>query len=93
MILSFKDKETEAVYRGYQHPKFPPEIIRTAKRKLQMLDAASGLGDLKVPVSNCLEALKRNRAGQWSIRINRQWRICFIWINNNAHNVEIVDYH
>jgi len=93
MIKTFRDKETEAVYKGWQHPKFPSEIIRAAKKKLQMLDAACDLRDLKVPLSNSLEALKRDREGQWSIRINRQWRICFIWENNHAYEVEIVDYH
>lgn len=93
MIKTFRDKATEAVHSGYQHPKFPPEIIRTAKRKLQMLDAAADLRDLKVPLSNCLEALKRDRDGQWSIRINKQWRVCFVWADNNAFEVEIVDYH
>jgi proteic killer suppression protein len=93
MIKTFRDKETEAIHKGWQHPKFPPEIIRAAKKKLQMLDAACDLRDLKVPLSNCLEALKRDREGQWSIRINRQWRVCFIWEDNNAYEVEIVDYH
>jgi len=93
MIQSFRDKETEAVHKGYRHPKFPPDIIRTAKKKLQLLDAACSLRDLKAPPSNCLEALRRDRAGQWSIRINAQWRICFVWEGNNAHEVEIVDYH
>jgi len=93
MIKTFRGKETEAVYKGYQHPKFPPEILRTAKKKLQMLDAACDLRDLKVPPSNSLEALQRDRAGQWSIRINKQWRLCFVWEGNNAYAVEIVDYH
>jgi proteic killer suppression protein len=93
MIKTFRDKETEAVYKGWQHPKYPPEIIRAAKKKLQMLDAACDLRDLKVPLSNSLEALKRDREGQWSIRINRQWRVCLIWENNHAYEVEIVDYH
>jgi len=93
MIKTFRDKETEAVYKGWQHPKFPPEIIRAAKKKLQMLDAACDLRDLKVPLSNSLEALRHDREGQWSIRINRQWRVCFIWENNHAYEVEIVAYH
>jgi len=93
MIKSFRDKETEAVYKGYQHPKFPQESIRGAKKKLQMLDAACDLRDLKIPLSNSLEALKRDREGQWSIRINKQWRVCFVWADNNAYDVEIVDYH
>jgi proteic killer suppression protein len=93
MIKTFKDKETEAVYKGFQHPKFPPDIIRPAKKKLQILDAACDLRDLKAPPSNSLEALRRDREGQWSIKINRQWRLCFVWQNNNAFEVEIVDYH
>lgn len=93
MIKTFKDKATEAVYRGYQHPKFPPDILRTAKRKLQMLDAACDLRDLRIPPANSLEALKRDREGQWSIRVNRQWRLCFEWKDNNAYQVELVDYH
>ncbi len=93
MIKSFRDKETEAVYRGYQHPKFPPEIMKAAKKKLQMLDAACNLRDLKVPLSNNLEVLKWDREGQWSMRINKQWRACFVWTDNNAYDVEIVDYH
>ena len=93
MIKSFKNKETETVYQGWHHPAFPFEIMSVAKRKLQMLDAASDLRDLKIPVSNHLEALKGGRKGQWSIRINKQWRLCFIWQANNAYDVEIVDYH
>ena len=67
--------------------------MKAAKKKLQMLDAACDLRDLKVPLSNSLEALKRDREGQWSIRINAQWRMCFVWEGNNAYEVEIVDYH
>ncbi len=93
MIKTFRDKETEAVFKGYQHPKFPPEIIKAAKKKLQMLNAACDLRDLKSPPSNNLEPLKRDRQGQWSIRINKQWRVCFIWEGNNAYEAEIVDYH
>ncbi|MDR2891761.1 MAG: type II toxin-antitoxin system RelE/ParE family toxin [Deltaproteobacteria bacterium] len=93
MIKTFRDKETEAVFKGYQHPRYSPEILKAAKKKLQMLNAACDLRDLKSPPSNCLEALKRDREGQWSIRINKQWRVCFIWEGNNAYEVEIVDYH
>jgi len=93
MILSFRNKKTEAVYNGYRHPLFPPEILKAAKKKLQLLDAACDLRDLKSPPSNNLEALKHDRAGQWSIRINKQWRLCFVWEGNNAHDVEIADYH
>jgi proteic killer suppression protein len=93
MVKTFRDKATEAVFKGYRHPQFPPEIVKTAKKKLQILDAAGDLRDLKVPPSNSLEALKRGRAGQWSIRINKQWRICFVWKDNNAYEVEITDYH
>jgi proteic killer suppression protein len=93
MIKTFRDRATEAVYKGYRHPQFPSEIMKAAKKKLQMLDAACDLRDLKVPPSNNLEALKWDRGGQWSIRINKQWRICFVWEGNNAYEVEIVDYH
>lgn len=93
MIKTFKNKETEAIFQGYVHPNFPQDIIRTAKRKLQMIDAACTLMDLRVPPANRLEVLKGNRSTQHSIRINKQWRICFVWENNNAYDVEIIDYH
>ncbi len=93
MIRSFKDKETEIVFERNFSKKLPHDIHRVALRKLLMLHHAAQLMDLASPPANHLEALKGNRSGQYSIRINRQWRICFKWKNNNAYEVEIVDYH
>ena len=93
MIESFKDKEAAKLFRRERSKKLPQEIQNTAMRKLWMLDAAITLSDLKVPPNNQLEALKGDRKGQHSIRVNRQWRICFIWHEGHATNVEIVDYH
>ena len=93
MIVSFHDRITEAIYNGVASSRFPVEMQAVARRKLRMLNNARHLGDLKIPPSNHLERLKRDRDGQWSIRINKQWRICFIWDNGNAERVEICDYH
>jgi len=93
MIQSFACKETEKVYHREFSKKLPEQIQQVALRKLRMIDAAVNLTDLKVPPNNRLEALQKNRKGQHSIRINQQWRICFIWRGGNAHEVEIVDYH
>ncbi len=93
MIKSFADKLTAAVFSGEQVRKLPPEIQQTARRKLKLIDAATGLDALKVPPGNRLEALKGDRKGQWSIRVNDQWRICFRWQDDHAHDVEIADYH
>ena len=93
MIKTFKDKRTQDIYNGFIHRSLPSDILRAAKRKLQMLDAAYELKDLKIPPANRLEVLKGNRKGQLSIRINVQWRICFIWKDGSAYDVEIVDYH
>lgn len=95
MIVSFKDKETEAIWNGRftKKIKLPTKLHQIARRKLRMIYAASELNSLRIPPSNFLEELKRDRVGQHSIRINDQYRICFIWIDGNAHNVEIVDYH
>ncbi|GHS95319.1 plasmid maintenance system killer protein [Planctomycetales bacterium] len=93
MIKSFRDKPTAAVFNGYRPPNLPPEIAARAKVKLQVLQAATNLQDLKVPYANHLEQLRDERRGQWSIRINRQWRVCFTWRENDAYEVEIVDYH
>ena len=92
MIRSFRDRETERVFRGQGSTVFPPHIQRAARRKLQQLDQAQRMSELQSPPGNRLEALKGNRAGQWSIRINDQFRICFVW-ENGAEQVEIVDYH
>jgi proteic killer suppression protein len=93
MIKSFRDKEIALIFRREYLKKFPSQIQRTAFRKLDMLDWAATLDDLRVPPGNRLEALKGNRKGQHSIRINNQWRICFSWQDEDAHNVEITDYH
>jgi proteic killer suppression protein len=92
MIIDFKCSETEKIWRGEVSRKLPQNIQNVARRKLRMLNNAIDLNDLRVPPANRLEALKGDRTGQHSIRINQQWRICFIW-NDGAFNVEIVDYH
>lgn len=93
MIKSFADKRTAAIFAGYAVRDLPPQIQRRARAKLMAIDAASRLDDLRVPPGNRLEALSGNRQGQHSIRINDQWRICFIWRESEAWDVEIVDYH
>ena len=92
MIESFACAETEKVFHAQESRELPPDIQRTARRKLLQLQAATQLRDMAVPSGNRLEALKGGRAGQHSIRINDQWRICFRW-ESGAHEVEIVDYH
>jgi proteic killer suppression protein len=93
MIASFKDKRTAALARGRLPKGFPPDLLTAARRKLGYLDAAIRLEDLRSPPGNRLEALSGNRAGQHSLRVNGQWRVCFVWRNGNAEDVEIVDYH
>lgn len=93
MIKSFRDAETEKVWEERLSRKLPRSIQSRALLKLQQLNAAGDLRDLRVPVSNLLEKLSGDRAGQWSIRINEQWRICFEWNAGYADNVEICDYH
>jgi proteic killer suppression protein len=93
MILSFKDKETELVYNRQFSRKLPPDIQRTALRKLIVLHNSINLNDLKIVPGNNFESLYGDREGQYSIRINAQWRICFFWDGNNASDVEITDYH
>jgi proteic killer suppression protein len=93
MIVNFRDDETATIWTGVRSRKLPPDIQAVALRKLRLLNNARRLDDLRVPPANRLEALKGDRKGQYSIRINQQWRICFIWSQNNAHEVEIVDYH
>lgn len=93
MILSFRDARTEAVARGESPRGFPSDIARRAIRKLTILEYATSLDDLRSPPGNRLEALKGDRKGQHSIRINDQWRICFVWGPRGAELVEIVDYH
>ena len=93
MIQSFRSRETEKIWKGTPSRKLPPDIQRAALRKLMILNQAENLNDLRVPPANRLEALKGDRSGRHSIRINDQWRICFLWQNGEAHEVEIVDYH
>lgn len=93
MIRSFADPETETIWNGYRSRKLPPGIQQIALRKLRLLNQAVVLDDLRVPPGNRLEALRADRAGQHSIRINSQWRICFVWKEGGADHVEIVDYH
>ncbi len=93
MILGFRDRETELIWGGEISRKLPREIQQVARRKLRMLNNAKTLQDLRVPPANRLEALKGQRKGQWSIRVNDQWRICFVWNDGYSNEVEIVDYH
>jgi len=93
MIKTFKDKEAQKLLNRRFSRKLPHNIQQKARMKLVMLDAATGLNELRVPPGNRLEALKDDRKGQNSIRINEQWRVCFEWKDGNAYNVEIVDYH
>lgn len=93
MIKGFKDKETLGVWEGRVSRRLPTDIQSVARRKLRMLSNAKLLDDLRIPPANHLEALKGHRKGQHSIRINDQWRICFVWSDGTATDVEIVDYH
>ncbi|MBN1102661.1 MAG: type II toxin-antitoxin system RelE/ParE family toxin [Deltaproteobacteria bacterium] len=93
MIRTFGDKETEKIFQRRFSRCIPPQLHRIAWKKLVLLDAAEGLDDLRVPPGNRLEKLSGNRAGQHSIRINEQWRVCFRWHEGNAYDVEITDYH
>lgn len=93
MIGSFRDKRAEAIFNGQRAKGLPAEIQQRARRKLRMLDAADVLEDLRAPRSNRLEKLRGNRRGQYSIRVNDRWRICFEWRDSSATAVQIVDYH
>ena len=93
MIRSFRSRDAEALFNRRPVRRFPPDVQRAALRKLRMLNRARALQDLRVPPGNRLEALRGDRKGQHSIRINQQWRICFRWSNGDAFDVEIVDYH
>lgn len=93
MIQSFVDTETELIWSGKRSRKLPPDIQVVALRKLRLLNQAKTLTDLRIPPGNRLEALRGDLAGQYSIRINDQWRICFIWRQGGAENVKIIDYH
>jgi len=92
MIKSFRCKNTEKLFNDIEVPKFK-NISRIARRKLEMLNAAPSIQSLRIPPGNHLEQLKGDRKGQYSIRINDQWRICFRWVDGNAIDVEIIDYH
>ena len=93
MIKGFRSKETEKIWNGIRSKRLPQNIQQIARRKLRMLNNARSIIDLRVPPANRLEALRGTRKGQHSIRINNQWRICFAWMEGDAVNVEIVDYH
>lgn len=93
MIRSFASKETESIWQGQRSRRLPGDIQDRALRKLRQLDASRIVDDLRNPPGNRLEMLKGARAGQWSIRINEQWRLCFHWEKGEAHDVEITDYH
>ena len=93
LITGFRCQATERIWQGLRSHRLPEDIQAVARRKLRYLNAAGRLGDLRVPPGNRLEVLKGDRDGQHSIRINRQWRICFRWSAGNAFDVEIVDYH
>ena len=93
MIKSFRDKETEKIFNRYFSGKLPQNIQNTARKKLIIPDAVTEIEDLRVPPGNRLEALKGDRTGQHSIRINDQWRICFKWKDGDSYDVEITDYH
>ena len=93
MIRTFADAQTERFFTTGRSKHFPPDVLRRAGKRLTQLDAAVTLDDLRMPPSNRLEALSGDRAGQWSIRINDQWRVCFRFENGEACDVEITDYH
>ena len=93
MIVTFRDRHTEEFWRRGTGKAVPANLRRVTKRKLKLVSDAAELDDLRVPPGNHLEELKGDRAGQYSIRINRRYRVCFFWREGNAHEVEIVDYH
>lgn len=93
MIRNFTDKEAEKIWHGTPSRRLPAAMQHAARRKLRMLHNATTLDDLRIPPANRLEALKGRRKGQYSIRVNQQWRVCFRWKEGDAHDVEIVDYH
>jgi proteic killer suppression protein len=93
MIRSFRDRDTEMLFRRLRPRSLPEAVLRTALRKLAILHAATDLADLRIPPGNKLEKLSGDRQGQHSIRINDQWRICFVWRKGDAYDVEITDYH
>jgi toxin HigB-1 len=94
VITHFKSAETQIIFEGFKSTAYPPDMQKTALRKLLQIHAATSINDLRVPPGNRLEKLVGDRSGQYSIRVNDQWRICFVWTaENNADSVEITDYH
>jgi proteic killer suppression protein len=93
VIKSFSNKETEKIWNGIQSKKLPSEIQNVARRKLRMINNAQNITDLRIPPANHLEKLSGNLSGLYSIRINNQWRIIFNWENDNAYELQIIDYH
>lgn len=93
MIRSFRDRDTERLFHREPVRKWGPDVQRVGLRKLRILDAATSTDDLRVPPGNRLEKLRGDRADQWSIRVNDQWRLCFEWRDGDAYEVELVDYH
>lgn len=93
MIINFASIEAYKIWKGQRSRKLPSDIQNIARRKLRMIHNAIDLNDLRIPPNNRLESLKGNRSGQYSIRINKQWRICFYWHDGNCSDVDIVDYH
>jgi proteic killer suppression protein len=93
VIKTFKDDQTQKIFQRQRSRKLPSDVQQVALRKLRMINNAISINDLRVPPANRLEKLGGDRAGQWSIRINDQWRVCFEWQGSDVHNVEIVDYH
>ena len=93
VIRSFRDKDTEAIWQRRYVKKLSPELGRLTYNKLVLINAAESINDLRVPPGNRLEKLSGNRAGQYSVRVNDQWRLCFTWSASGAGNVELVDYH
>jgi len=93
VISSFRDRDTERLFHREPVREWGPDVLKAGLRKLRILDAATTLEDLKSPPGNRLEKLRGRRAGQWSIRVNDQWRVCFRWRDGDAHDVEMVDYH
>ncbi len=93
MIVTFRDKKTQSIWSGEFVRHLPTDIQKTARRKLRMINNANSVSDLASPPSNCLELLKGDKKGYYSIRVNNQWRICFLFENNNAYEVTINDYH
>ena len=93
MIVSFADSETKKIWEGQFSKKLPPDIQRTARRKMIQIHGSTDIHDLRLPPGNRLHELAGDRKGQYSISINQQWRLCFNWSEGNAYNLEIVDYH